>query len=243
MMHPMVVIIQARMGSSRLPAKVLSDLEGETMIGRVVRRVRRATGPDRVVVAIPRNSSDDTLAELCHSRNWPFFRGSEKDVLDRFYGAARENGAAAVVRVTSDCPLIDPGIIDTVVNLLEQGDWDYVSNILEPRTFPRGLDVEAFTMAALRVAWKEDANPDWREHVTPYFYRNPRRFRLRGVQSTEDYSEMRWTVDTPEDLELVRRIYRHFGDDAFAWTDVLQVLKEHPEWLDLNRDVPQKAVK
>lgn len=242
-MNPNIVaIVQARVGSTRLPAKVFADLAGQPMIARVVRRVTRAARPHHVVVAIPNASRDDSLADLCRASDWPFYRGSEEDVLDRYYWAAREYDAEGVVRITSDCPLIDPGIIDDVVTLFLEGKWDYVSNTLEPRTFPRGLDVEVFTSDALKVAWKEDANPSWREHVTPYLYRHPERFRLRGMSCDVDHSDMRWTVDTSEDLGFVRRIFNHFGDDTFNWTEVLEVLEQYPEWLDLNRDVQQRAV-
>nr|NIN65969.1 acylneuraminate cytidylyltransferase [Anaerolineae bacterium]NIN96152.1 acylneuraminate cytidylyltransferase [Anaerolineae bacterium] len=161
-----VAIVQARVGSTRLPGKVLKDLVGLPLLARVVRRTARASRPDEVVVAIPEASTDDSLARLCHAYGWPCFRGSEDDVLDRYYRAATEYGAESVVRITSDCPLVDPGIVDQVVDLFLQGEWDYVSNTLAPRTYPRGLDVEVFTFDALRLAWKEDSNPAWREHVT-----------------------------------------------------------------------------
>ncbi len=237
-----VAVIQARMGSTRFPAKVLVDLAGQPMIAQVVRRVTRASHLRQVVVAIPKTSRDDPLADLCRSRGWHCYRGSEDDVLDRYYGAAREYSAEGIVRVTSDCPLIDPGMIDEVVALFLDGKWDYVSNTLEPRTFPRGLDVEVFTYEALEVAWEEDTNSSWREHVTPYIYRHPERFLLKGVSSDADYSDMRWTVDTVEDLRFVKRIFNHFGDDIFNWTEVLEVLQQHPEWLDLNREVEQRTV-
>jgi spore coat polysaccharide biosynthesis protein SpsF len=237
-----VAIIQARLGSTRLPGKVLKPLAGQPMLARVVERTRRAKRVHETAVATTGAAQDDPIADLCASRAWPFTRGSEGDLLDRYHAAAIEHRADAVVRVTSDCPLIDPGIIDRVVDAFEKGNCDYSSNTLEPRTFPRGLDVEVVGFQALDRAWREDTNPQWREHATPYIYRHPERFRLRPVRNDRDLSFHRWTVDTPEDYELTRRIYDHFRDDRFAWTDVLKVLDEHPDWVQINRHVQQKSV-
>ena len=238
-----IAIIQARMGSTRLPGKVLLDLAGEPVLARVVNRTQRATTLDEIVIATTTESRDEAIVELCSSRGWAHFRGSEDDVLDRYYQAAKKHHADIVVRITSDCPLIEPEIIDLVVQeLLKDGSLDYVSNTLPPRTFPRGLDVEAMTFKTLERAWQEDKNPAWREHVTPYIYRAPEKFRLKAVTNEKDLSHMRWTIDTWEDLEFVRRIYNHFGHDYFSWHDVLDLLEEHPEWLEINKNVKQKEV-
>ncbi len=238
-----VAIIQARMGSTRLPGKVLRDIGGRTMLARVVRRAARATRLDGLVVATTTESRDDVIVEECKCLEVPWFRGSANDVLNRYHQIAQARDIPAVVRITSDCPLIDPEVIDEIVHVFLGGGWDYVSNTLEPRSFPLGLDVEVFTFAALRRAWEEDDNRAWREHVTPYLYRHPDLFRLKGVRPDEDFSDMRWTVDTAQDLELVRRIYAGFdGDDHFTWREVLALLKNHPEWIAINRDVPQKTV-
>lgn len=236
-------IIQARMGSTRLAGKVLEDLGGETVLARVVNRTRRAKRVDDVVIATTAQPSDDVIVGLCQERGWPVFRGSEEDVLDRYYRAALAFGADVVVRVTSDCPLIEPAIIDRVVSefLSQRPKLEYVSNSLE-RTFPLGLDVEVMSFEALEKAWQEDRNPAWREHVTPYIWHHPERFRIRNVASDTDYSYMRWTVDTIEDLTFVRKIYEHFQDDGFSWKEVLRLLEKHPEWLEINRHVKQKVV-
>jgi spore coat polysaccharide biosynthesis protein SpsF len=232
------------MGSTRLPGKVLQDLTGEPMLVRVVNRILRASTLHEVVIATTTNSLDDVIIELCDARGWPWFRGSGDDVLDRYYRAARNYQADLIVRITSDCPLIDAEIVDRVVRefLDRQPQVDYVSNTLPPRTFPRGLDVEALSFKALERAWREDDNPAWREHVTPYIYRHPEKFVLRAVMNDQDFSHMRWTVDTPEDLTFVRGIYDHFGHDRFSWRQVLALLKEHPEWLEINRHVQQKMI-
>ena len=238
-----VAIIQARMGSTRLPSKVLEDLAGEPMLARVVNRTRRAKTLDATVVATTTQPVDDAIVRLCEERGWLFSRGSEEDVLDRYYHAALASKADAVVRITSDCPLIEPEIIDRVVNefLSYYPEVEYVSNNLE-RTFPRGFDVEAISFGALEKAWQEDCNPVWREHVTPYLRRHPKKFRTRNVANDIDYSYMRWTVDTIEDLTFVRKIYNHFQSDTFTWREVLRLLEMHPEWLEINRHVQQKIV-
>jgi len=233
-------IIQARISSTRLPAKVLLDLAGEPMLARVVERTRRARTIDRVIVATTVESEDEPIVELCRSRGWTVSRGSRDDVLDRYYQAAIGDGADPIVRITSDCPLIDPEIIDTVVKRLD-GTVDYASNINPRRTFPRGLDVEAFTFAALSAAWRDDREATGREHVTPFLYRRPERFRIALVESDRpDTANHRWSVDTPEDYELMRRIHSHFGRREFNWLDVLNLLDRHPDWCEINRHVAQK---
>lgn len=239
-----VAIIQARMDSTRLQGKVMQNLAGSPMLIRVLNRVKRAKTLDEVVVATTGKPADEAIVALCTKYNWPYFRGSENDVLDRYYQAAVKYQAEVIVRITSDCPLIEPEIIDQVVQTFvnHQPDIDYVSNILSPRTFPRGLDTEVIRFGTLVRVWHEDHNPAWREHVTPYIYRNPDKFSLLNVTNDVDYSDMRWTVDTPEDLELIRRIYSHFQHDSFCWREVLTLLEQHPEWLKLNRDIQQKQI-
>jgi len=238
-----IAIIQARMGGARLPGKVLLDLAGEPMLARVVNRSRRATMPEEVVVATTTRPADEAIVELCAARGWPCFRGSEDDVLDRYYQAAIRYQADVVARITADCPLIEPEIVDWVVQeFFEEGPLDYASNTLPPRTFPRGLDVEVVTFDALERAWREDDSQAWREHVSPYIYRHPEKFALRAVVNNVDLSSMRWTVDTPEDLAFVRQIYDYFGHDRFSWCEVLAVLEDHPECLEINQRVAQKVV-
>ena len=239
-----VAIIQARMGSTRLPGKVLMDLAGEPMLARVVSRCRRVALLTDVVVAATTQPADDAIARLCAERGWPCFRGSEDDVLDRYYRAALEHKADVVVRITSDCPLIDPAVVDLVVRefIRRQPEVAYASNVVPSRTFPRGLDTEVMQFAALERAWKEDNNPAWREHVTPYLSEVEGRFPVHCVTNEGDYSSQRWTVDTPEDFEFVRLIYQHFSHDRFSWREVLTLLERHPEWLEINRHIVQKAL-
>jgi spore coat polysaccharide biosynthesis protein SpsF len=197
---------------------------------------------DAVVVATTTQPADDAIVQLCAERGYPCVRGSKDDVLDRYYQAARQHEADVVVRITSDCPLIEPQVIDQGLQAFFEHQADYVSNGMSTRTFPRGLDVEVITFMELERAWHEDTNPAWREHVTPYLYRHPELFQLHALTNPVDLSHMRWTVDTPEDLAFVRQIYNHFGSNTFSWQDVLALLEQHPEWLEINRHIEQKQV-
>ena len=237
-----VAIVQARLGSTRLPGKVLLPLLGEPMLTRVVRRVMRATTIDTTVVATTRRPEDDVIVDLGHREGWAVERGSEDDLLDRYVAAARAHDADVVVRITSDCPLIDPGVIDRTVLAFRTGGIDYASNTLEPATYPRGLDVEVVRRAALERAWREDRDPAWREHATPYIYRHPEIFRLLRVPAEDDHAAERWSVDTAEDFELVERIYVALGRDDFTWREALAVVEAHPGWAAINRHVVQKVV-
>lgn len=237
-----VAIIQARLGSTRLPGKVLLDLAGEPMLARVVDRTRRAQTLDDVVVATTVQPADDVITHLCAERGWPCFRGSEEDVLDRYYRAAQAHQADVVVRITSDCPFIDPGVVDKVVSTFLDAKADYASNCLE-RTYPRGLDTEVMTRSALERAWRQATQHYQRVHVTPYLHQNPDLFRLLSVTNDRDYSHYRWTVDTPEDLAFIRTVYERLGnDDTVEWTDVLVLLEREPALTELNRAVQQKAL-
>jgi spore coat polysaccharide biosynthesis protein SpsF len=235
-------IVQARMGSTRLPGKVMMDLAGRSMLERVVRRAGRARTLEGVVVATTVLPEDSVIEGLCREMSWPCFRGARDDVLDRYYRAASEWRPEAVVRISADCPFIDPGVVDRVVGEFLDSHCDYASNTILPRTFPLGLDTEVLTWDALERAWREDTRADWREHVTPYVYRNPDRFSLHRVAYATDCSAHRWTVDTPKDLEFARSVYDCLGADDFEWRDVLAVLEAHPHFAQLNRGVVQKSV-
>ena len=234
-------IIQARMGSTRLPGKVLKELGGETVLARVVARVRGCRHAHEVMVATSSNRSDDPVVEECRRLGTRVFRGSEEDVLDRYYRAAQDARADAVVRITSDCPLIDPQVSDqTIAAFLDQRP-DYASNVLQ-RTYPRGLDTEVVSLAALEQAWRDAREPYQREHVTPFLYQNSGRFRLLSVTGKHDYSNYRWTLDTPEDLEFLRAVYaRRDPARELKWEDVLQILEREPELAMINQHVKQKT--
>jgi len=226
-------IIQARMSSTRLPGKVLLDIAGHPMLWHVVRRARKARLVDRVVVATSDRPEDDSIEAFCRQGHVDCFRGDESDVLDRFYGAARAFHAQVVVRLTADCPMLDPGVIDRVVAAYRRGGFDYVSNSVD-RTYPDGLDTEVFSFVALERAWREARWTSEREHVTPYIWKHPELFRVSAVRQEVDLSAVRWTVDEVADLEFARAAYRHFGTRDFGMQEMLALLREQPRLADIN---------
>jgi len=257
-----VAIIQGRMGSSRLPGKILADIAGQPMLGRVFIRTSRAASVSQILFATTTDSSDDPVVEYCDFSGIPFTRGSLYDVLDRYYQAAKEVKADIIVRITADCPVIEPELIDNVVNTLLEEEYDFVCNRLPPpwhRTYPIGLDVEACTFKVLEKAWKEAKEPQHREHAMPYFYEgvelsavnrqltegiSPRGFRVAMLNHTTDFGDYRWTVDTPEDLEFMRQVYSHFdGRDDFTWKEVLDLVHNKPELMKINAGVQHKTLK
>ncbi|HJS18450.1 MAG TPA: glycosyltransferase family protein [Anaerolineales bacterium] len=262
-MKPRVVaIIQGRMSSSRLPGKILADIEGQPMLQRVFVRTSRAVTVIETIFATTTDPADDTVAEYCDFSGIPFTRGSLYNVLDRYYQAAKQAGAEVVVRVTADCPVIDPGLIDDVVSTLLVGGYDFVCNRLPPpwrRTYPIGLDVEACTFKVLEKAWNEANEHQHREHAMPYFYEgvelsavsrqcsegvSPRGFKIALLQHITDFGGYRWTVDTPEDLEFMRQVYRHFdGRDDFTWREVLKLVHNEPQLMKINSNVQHKTLK
>lgn len=223
-----IMIVQARMGSTRLPGKVMQPIEGTPMIGLLLERAARATQVDRVIVATSGDASNDPLADFVRKAGHGVFRGSESDVLDRYYRAAAEANAATVVRVTGDCPLIDPALVDEVISAFRAHGADYASNIMPP-TYPDGLDVEVFSFPALERAAREAREPRQREHVTPWL-RESDSIRRHNVAGTVDRSAERWTVDEPADLEVARAVFNHFAPRRdFTWHDILAFRDQHPE--------------
>lgn len=232
-----VGIIQARMGSTRLPGKILKPILGEPMLARMLERVKRAKKLDAIIVATTDKPEDDATAELVQKCGVPVFRGSEQDVLDRFYEAAKEEGADVVMRLTGDCPLMDPDVIDRVVAHFEEarGTVDYCGT---PRNYPEGLDTEIFTFAALEEAAREAKLPSEREHVTPYIKNHPERFRSEvWREGNGDNSRMHWSVDTQTDFDFVTKIFEQLypANPRFNKDDVLALLAQHPEFLEINK--------
>lgn len=237
-----IAIIQARMGSRRLPGKVLADLAGFSMLGRVVRRTRRARYLDDVVVATGDHPTDQPIVDECNRLDVACFRGNPLDVLDRYYQAARQFEAEAVVRITSDCPLIEPEIVERVLERFYSLEPDYGSNIIH-RTYPRGLDTEAMSFEALKTAWREAQQDYERTHVTAHIYGHPERFRLCSVVNPVDFSIYRWTVDEADDLSLIRQVYQSFGgDDDFSWREALALFCAEPRLGQTNGHVRHKAL-
>lgn len=231
-----MAIIQARMGATRLPGKVLADIAGTTLLERVIQRVRATRGLDAVLLATTDESQDDALESFVTSRALcPVYRGSTLDVLDRYYQCARKFGAEVIVRVTADDPLKDSQIIERAIALLsEHPDLDYCSNTLEP-TYPEGLDIEAFRFAALERAWREARLPSEREHVTPYIWSHRESFRVENFRFERDLSAWRWTVDKPSDLEFMRAVFGHFASEPLvSYRRVIEWLELNPQVLELN---------
>lgn len=241
-----VCVIQARYDSSRLPGKVLARIGDRTMLEMVINRVARASQVDYTIVATSTEASDDPVASAAENAGARVIRGSQFDVLDRYYAALNtEPDVDIIVRLTADCPFVDPDVIDLVVNRLIDDDLDFSANRLPPphrRTYPVGLDVEACKAEALKAAWQNARLPHQREHVMPYLYENPEDFRIGVVDLDVDLSSYRWTVDTPEDLVAVQRIAALVGPEPFGWKDVLEVARQHPEIGELNRSARQKVV-
>ncbi len=240
-----IAIVQARMASSRLPGKVLKDIAGKPMLLHVVERLRMARTPSTVVVATTTDPSDDAVEELCGQHHIACYRGSLYDVLDRFYQAAKTYKADVVIRITADCPLLDPGLVDETVQALFDSGADFCANRLPPpwkRTYPIGLDCEVVSFEALERAWREASVPYQREHVLPYLYDEEGRFKVHVINHVPDYGHLRWTVDTAEDLEVVRKIFAHFSPrQDFTWKDVLEYYLERPDLQAANANVHHKS--
>lgn len=242
-----VAIIQARMNSTRLPGKVLAQIQGEPMLTWVVDRARLAKNLAEVVVATTTDESDNAIVQLCHSRAIDVTRGHPVDVLDRYWNAVEAFDAEVIVRLTADCPLIDPELIDETVNTVVNAEKtvDFAATRLPwKRTYPIGLDVEVCTRDALKTAWHEASEAHQREHVMPYLYENPDRFSIVQLNADRDYGNLRWTVDTEEDLQFVRELTSRLGDrSVFRWRDILSLLTEYPELSAINAGVEHKSHK
>lgn len=238
-----LAVIQARMGSTRLPGKVLADIAGMPMLWHVINRLEPSELIEKVVVATSKDTKDDAIEEFCKKYNFEFFRGSEEDVLDRYYKTAAFYNADIIVRITSDCPLIDYRVVDKVIKAFIENKVGAASNTAE-RTFPRGLDTEVISFGALKKCWEETKNPYQREHVTPYIYEKPDLFGLFSFKNDVDLSYLRWTVDEKDDMEFVKKVYEKLyrADKVFTMDDVLVLLKDNPSIAEINKSVKQKAL-
>ncbi len=240
------IIVQARHGSSRLPGKVMKEIEGKTMLGWVILKLKKARVPDDIIIATTTNERDDVIAEEAEKYGVKYFRGSEDDVLDRYYQAAKHFGIELIGRVTSDCPLHDPALIDEVLShfLYNIDKYDFCANTLN-RTYPRGVDLSLVKFQALEKAWREAKQPYERVHVMPYIREHPEIFRLCSYEKKgEPLDHLRWTVDTEEDLKFVREIFKRLKNPETArLTDVLKILEREPELQKINIQVKQKESK
>ena len=235
-----VIIVQARIGSSRLPGKVLKEVNGKTLLEHLIVRLRRVRKADQIVVATTIKEEDLPIVDLCKKLDVAFYRGSEEDVLSRYYEAALQYKGDLIVRVTSDCPLIDPSIVDKALTFYieNHNEIDYVSNNLK-QTYPKGMDVEIFPFSILKEAHEEAKREREREHVTPFIKYNPIRYRLSNIEYSENFSHYRWTVDTSEDLHLITKILNTLYNDKpeFTMKDIVSVMKSNPEWISINAHI------
>jgi len=229
-----LAIVQARMGSTRLPGKVLKEVNGKPLIEILLNRLSEAKRIDKIVLATSINKENDDLSKAVEKLGFDVFRGSEEDVLDRYYKSASEYSPVGVVRVTGDCPLIDANLVDRVIRKFQKTGVDYASNTM-PRTYPDGLDLSVFSFETLEIAWRQAKTKYDREHVTP-FMRHPKRFKISSVMNDVDYSKERWTIDELEDFKVLCNIFNHFKPDfLFSWLEVIELKSKLPKYFFANK--------
>jgi len=242
-----VAIVQARMGSTRLPGKVLKPIMGKPMLWHLVQRLKRTTYVDKVVIATSEEKNNDVIRDFCTQYSIDCFSGSEDDVLDRFYKAAKQYNADIVIRITADCPLLDPDLIGGMLKeFISSNKYDYYcvacgasasTEEFNGHRYPDGLDAEIFKFSVLEIAWKEAKDQLEREHVTPFIWRRSERFNLGKKRSQKDYSLMRWTVDNQADFEIIEEIYKnlYLKKTDFGLEDILDFFNNHPKLQDKNK--------
>lgn len=230
-------IIQARMGATRLPGKVMKTLNGKPMLWHIVKRLNYSKKIEKIIIATTDKDEDKVIAKFAEDEGIDFYCGSSEDVLDRYYQAARKFGAGHIVRITADCPMIDPEVVDKVIDFYLTKKCDYASNTIKP-TMPDGLDTEVFSFQALESAWKEAKKDSEREHVTPYI-KNDKLFTIENYEDDVNRSSMRWTVDEEADYRFVIEVYKNLYKDGeiFYMKDVLDLLSRRPELSDINRNI------
>ena len=229
-------LIQARMNSTRLPGKVMKKINSYPIIELIIERLKFSKKIDEIILATTKNEEDDFLSEHASSLGVKVFRGSEKNVLDRFYKAAKKNNLDCIVRITADCPLVDPWLVDQIIKEFLKSDYDYISNAIEP-TYPDGLDCEVFNMKALEKSWKEATSQHQKEHVTPYIYETDN-FRIKNFSSKKDFSNLRWTVDENIDLLVIKNIYTYFSPRIdFNWEEVIDLYNKNPDLFKDNLNI------
>ena len=234
-----VAIIQARVGSTRLPKKVLAEIEGKPMLLHIIDRVKQAKRIDKIIIATTELKKDKKIIKIAKESGVEYFRGSENDVLDRYYQAAKKFSANTIVRITGDCPVVDPQLIDKTVDFFLKNNYDHVSTAYPKATFPDGLDIWVFSFQALERAWKEAVLPSEREHVTSYMWKHRELFKIATFQNDEDLSNMRWTVDEQIDLKFIRAIYKRLYKPGklFLMKDILNLLNKEPKLAKINQSI------
>ncbi len=237
-MKNILIIVQARYGSTRLLGKVMKKVLEKPLLWYLIKRLEQIKTPNKLIIATGSAKSNQPLIDFAKNQKIAFFIGSEDDVLDRYYQTAKKFNGDIIVRITGDCPLTDPNIIDKGLKVFLKGNYDYVSNV-HPSTYPDGFDCEIFSFKSLEAAWKEAKLPSEREHVTPYIWKNPDRFSLRNFENRVDVHTIRLTVDNAEDFKLITKIIKKFYDnwDRFHADDVVNFLMENQELLKINSEL------
>ena len=234
-------IIQARMGSTRLPGKVMMNVEDQKpVLYFVIKQMQECKLIDKIIVATTTNEEDNQIANYSKNLGIDFFRGSSEDVLDRYYQCAKEYSVSTIVRIPSDKPLIDPEIVDNVINRFKNNSYDYITNFLPNSTFPSGSEVEIFSINALERVWKKAKLPSEREHVTSYFFNHEDEFKITHIENSENLSHLRWAVDRIEDLDLVRLIVSKIKKRPVLMDDIIELFRKEPNLIEINKNVNKK---
>ena len=239
-----LAIVQARMGSTRLPGKTLIDIEGKPLLEHVINRIRYSKMIEEIIIATTNEPEDKAIVNMAKKLQVKTYAGSSYDVLDRFYQVARLFEGKVIVRITADDPFKDPKVIDDIVNyFLSHPELNYVSNTIEP-SYPVGIDVEVFSFEALKTAWENAKKSVEREHVTPYIIYNPGLFNIANYKNSKQLSYLRWTIDTKEDLQMTKEVYNrlYVEDKIFYMDDILQLLQKYPHISDINSSIEQFAI-
>ena len=243
-MVKIICIIQARMGSTRLPGKVMKKIKRKSILYYVIERVKKSKMIDKIIIATTTNKNDDLIVKEAKKLKVDIFRGSEEDVLSRYFFASKEFNADIVIRITSDCPLIDPEIIDKIIKKHIESKSDYTSNTIK-RTYPRGFDTEVFNKDIIKDVYKNASEKYQREHVTIFILENKERYKITNVETKGKLyrPDIRVTLDTIEDFELISKIIENFDDISFGLEEVIDFLNENPQLLELNKNINHKEVK
>ena len=228
-------IIQARMGSTRLPGKVMELLDDENpSLYYTINQLKNSLNVDKIIVATTKLNEDDVIEKISKNNRINYFRGSSENVLERFYKCAKKFQLETIVRITADCPLIDPKVVDSIIQIFNSGKYDYVHN-MEPRTFPDGLETEVFSFKILEKAYKNAKLPSEKEHVTPYFRNNKNKFRIKNIISKKNMSSHRWTLDYQEDLDLIRNIVKEIKNRPILMNDIINLFNKKPNIFEINK--------
>ena len=234
-------IIQARMGSTRLPGKAMLNVEDQKpVLYFVIKQIQECKLIDKIIVATTTNEEDEQIVNYSKNLGIDFFRGSSEDVLDRYYQCAKEYSVSTIVRIPSDKPLIDPEIVDSVINSFKNNSCDYITNFLPNPTFPSGTEVEVFSMNGLERVWKKAKLPSEREHVTSYFSNHEDEFKITHIENSENLSHLRWAVDRIEDLDLVRLIVSKIKKRPVLMDDIIELFRKEPNLIEINKNVNKK---